>query len=235
MKSHLAPQFPNRVSLTLDSISSCLAVRAVAFRASTVRWLTALCLSVFLIQEASAKFPIEILYKPEYASSFYAQGGLTRGPDGTLYGTSSVGTGVVFALRPNTSGGYTYAILHAFNGSDGAQPESGVILGPDGTLYGVTPLRVISVIYDGITATATYDWGTVFALKPDGSGGYVYSLILTFNRQNGADPNGRLLLASDGTLYGTTAEGGFVSDETSARGTVYSLKPNGSSGFDHSI
>ena len=90
-----------------------------------------------------------------------------------------------------------YTVLHDFKGDLGAI-YSGVTLAPDGSIYGTT--------YDGGAAAR----GSVFVLRPDGSGGYTYQTLHDFTGANGdgANPMASLLLASDGNLYGTSVAGG---------------------------
>ena len=74
---------------------------------------------------------------------------LIRDPAGNLYGTASSGgnlsdcgghgCGVIFKLAPNSSGGWSETVLHAFtNGWDGSFPQTPLALGADGNLYGTT-------------------------------------------------------------------------------------------------
>jgi uncharacterized repeat protein (TIGR03803 family) len=70
--------------------------------------------------------------------------GLTFDQAGNAYGVTGAGgettcqCGVVYKLVPGANGKWTYSVLHAFQGSDGAAPESGVILDSSGNLYGTT-------------------------------------------------------------------------------------------------
>jgi uncharacterized repeat protein (TIGR03803 family) len=74
------------------------------------------------------------------------------------------------------------------------------------------------------------DVGTVFKLAPTGSGGYTESVLHAFTgSSDGANPVGRLLMDSQGNLYGTTEFGG--SNNT---GTVFKLSPSGG-GYTESI
>ena len=67
---------------------------------------------------------------------------------GSLYGTtteggnlncgSGRGCGVVFKLTPNSNGGWTESVLHAFIDRAGAFPWAGVIFDAAGNLYGTT-------------------------------------------------------------------------------------------------
>src|SRR5262245_8942907 len=66
--------------------------------------------------------------------------GLTRTPDGRLWGTTGLGgkfeKGSVFVLTPDGLGGYDYTEIHAFRGGDGQEPNSSLLLATDGNLYG---------------------------------------------------------------------------------------------------
>src|ERR1051326_4297549 len=66
------------------------------------------------------------------ARPVFPYGGLVLGSDGNFYGTTenggSTGAGTVF--RITASGNLT--ILHSFDGSDGAHPQSGLLQGNDG-------------------------------------------------------------------------------------------------------
>jgi uncharacterized repeat protein (TIGR03803 family) len=74
-----------------------------------------------------------------FTGAFGPFGGLTMDPDGNLYGTLPVGgaygPGAVFKLTPS-DGGWTYASLHDFSGSDGSTPQGTLILDGHGNLYG---------------------------------------------------------------------------------------------------
>src|SRR5205814_6817000 len=69
----------------------------------------------------------------------YPYAGLVRDSAGTLYGTTQgggeFGAGTVYKLKPN---GDDFTVLHAFNGSEGANPYAGLIQDSAGNLYGTT-------------------------------------------------------------------------------------------------
>jgi uncharacterized repeat protein (TIGR03803 family) len=84
--------------------------------------------------------------------------------NGTLYGTTWVGgtygLGTVFSM---TTSGKEH-VLHSFNGSDGAHPETDLI-DVNGTLYGTTHVGGFKWgCKPNINGTA--GCGTVFALTP---------------------------------------------------------------------
>ncbi len=91
--------------------------------------------------------------------------GLTLGPDGNFYGTTSLGTngglyrhGTVFRVTP--SGIMT--TLAWFAGTNSHAPSAGLVLGPDGSFYGTT--------FGGGAAysESNYGYGTVFKVSTNG-------------------------------------------------------------------
>ncbi len=125
---------------------------------------------------------------------------LLQAADGALYGTTDYG-----GLSPSISGygtafkltlDGTFTALYAFGGSwDGQHPGlSGLVEDADGFLYGTTMVG------------GDYQDGTVFVVTPDGFEFPVYSFSPYGG--DGAGPEAGVSLAVDGSLYGTTAEGG---------------------------
>jgi uncharacterized repeat protein (TIGR03803 family) len=103
---------------------------------------------------------------------------LIKGQDGAFYGLTSQGgannTGIVFKIDMN--GNFQQivgfpALLTGGVNSLGANPteEIGLAQGPDGTLYGST------------IAGGAYGYGTLFALKPNGSG---FTSLLDFKQSD---------------------------------------------------
>ncbi len=102
-------------------------------------------------------------------------------------------------------------ILYSFDGTNGASPLGGLTLGKDGNLYG-------AMKYGG-TKDGSAGFGTVFRMTPDG----VLTSLVSFNGENGYDPQAPLTLGDDGNLYGTTANGGT----NGGNGTVFKMTTNG--------
>lgn len=128
---------------------------------------------------------------------------------GYLYGMTEFGgvndKGTIFKISTAGSG---YVKLLDFAGtSNGSHPKGSLIF--DGTfLYGMT--------MDG----GTNDEGTVFKIKPDGSG---YTKLFDFaGITNGQYPEGSLISVGS-FLYGMTSGGGWNFD-----GCVFKIKPDGS-------
>jgi uncharacterized repeat protein (TIGR03803 family) len=101
-----------------------------------------------------------------------------------------------------------YTSLYNFLGhpSDGAAPEAGLI-NVGGTLYGVT------------YGAGEYSAGTVFKITTTGQESVLYNFGAS--AADGKSPVGSLLDV-DGTLYGTTFQGG-----TNGKGTVFKVTPAG--------
>lgn len=137
-----------------------------------------------------------------------ARGNLYRDKAGNFYGTALFGgadsSGTVFKYA--TDG--TFTVLHTFTGgNDGEFPEHGVVADATGNLYGVTAFG------------GTSGQGTVFKIDTAGNFSTVYSFT------GGADGGflyGGLAIDTDGTLYGSTGNGG-----ASSAGTVFRLTPDG--------
>jgi uncharacterized repeat protein (TIGR03803 family) len=117
---------------------------------------------------------------------------------GTLYGTTSAGGasggGTVFSIT--TSGKET--VLHSFGGPDGAEPM-GRLLNVNGMLYGTT------------ASGGANGGGTVFSMSPDGTEKVLHSFDYpySFPQSGGVIPEAGLINVN-GTLYGTTSQGGAV-------------------------
>ena len=110
-----------------------------------------------------------------------------------------------------TATAQTFTVLKSFGNLTnitGTYPRSQLVQGPDGTLYGTT-----SGGYGGVE-------GTVFKIRPDGSG---FAVLKQFtNSIDGKWPYAGLTL-SDGVLYGTTGFGGSFD-----AGTVFKMNTDGS-------
>jgi uncharacterized repeat protein (TIGR03803 family) len=140
---------------------------------------------------------------------------------GTLYSTTfsgdragcfdGLGCGTVFKIT--TSGAET--VLHGFGASgDGQSPAAGLI-NIKGTFYGTTQ--------DG----GEYGDGTVFSLTPSGTETVLHSFKA--GKGDGENPEAGLLDV-DGTLYGTTYNGGLKD-----RGTVFAITTSGKETVIHSF
>ncbi len=108
----------------------------------------------------------------------------------------------------------TFSVIHTFMGPEGSVPVAGVTLDRAGNLYGTTAL--------GGNSTRTCPLagcGTVFKMRNTGSG-WVLSSIYKFSGGDGESPDAPVVFGPDGSLYGTTGNGG-----SGGGGTVFNLRP----------
>ena len=147
--------------------------------------------------------------------------------DGTLYGTTygggAYGQGTVFAI--SVSG--KERVLHSFgSGTDGVWPSASLI-DVNGKLYGTTGHG------GGPGCGFGNSCGTVFSITTDGKEKVLHSF--------GSGTDGWWPFASltdvNGTLYGTTANGGADRSTcgNTGCGTVFSITPDGSEKVLHSF
>ena len=107
----------------------------------------------------------------------------------------------------------TFTTFVNFNGINGAYPYCSPLLqGTDGNLYGTT--------YAGgdLACNAPLGCGMVFRISPTGK----LTTAYTFHGPDGAGPDGGLIQAMSGDLYGTTYYGGTYSN-----GTVFKITSGG--------
>jgi len=143
----------------------------------------------------------------------YPQSELLHAHDGRIYGTATAGGGQrlggVFRIATDGTG---YSITTDFyhgQPDDPRQPVGGLIQLPEGAMFGTTK-------FGGVR-----NHGTVFRL--DANGKLVAVRSLNFGTDGLMQPEGTLLRASDGMLYGTCTLGGAGS-----AGGVFRLSPDGS-------
>lgn len=149
-------------------------------------------------------------------------GGLMLATNGDLYGVTSYGGahgnenrgGTVFKITP----GGTLTTLHNFCAkkqcNDGENPES-LVQASNGNLYGTT--------LNG----GAYGHGTLFEMTPKGALTTLYNFCSPQSGcADGAFPEGSLVQATDGNLYGTTYGGGY-NHTIYTGGTVFKVTPGG--------
>ncbi len=142
--------------------------------------------------------------------------GVTFGPDGALYGTTSsgggdgcnhVGCGTVYRLTIDGQ----ESVLHAFvDGADGANPRGRVVFDGKGNLYGTTA--------NGGDPNGDNDYGTVFKISAKGSESILYAFK---GGSNAFLPAGTMVFDNAGNLFGTAAGG------ASKQGSIFKLTPDG--------
>jgi uncharacterized repeat protein (TIGR03803 family) len=95
----------------------------------------------------------------------------------------------------------------AFNGTDGAYPESGLVADSVGNFYGVTAFG------------GSNNVGLVYEISPTGNTA-IETILYEFTASTGCYPISNLIFDSAGNLYGTTSGCG-----TFSQGTVFEVSP----------
>ena len=136
-------------------------------------------------------------------------GGVVAGSDDKFYGVTNSGPpnnrSMVFQISSIGSNGWRYQFT---GGADGDQPQAELMLGIDGNLYGTTSVG------------GAFGNGTIFKITQSGSLTTLYSFS---GATDGKTPLATLLQGHDGTIYGTTSDGGAF-----GKGTLFKLTSNNS-------
>src|SRR5271163_4838918 len=124
---------------------------------------------------------------------------------------------VLAFILTQSSQAQTLTVLHNFTGGqDGSQPVAGLTIDQAGNFY-------------GSASAGGAGYGTVFKLTHKGSGWTLGPLYSFAGGNDGAGRVARMVLGSNGTLYGSTAAGGGGSCskiyEYSGCGMIFNLRP----------
>jgi uncharacterized repeat protein (TIGR03803 family) len=140
--------------------------------------------------------------------SFYgvaAAGGIDNGDAGC-----PLGCGTVFRITPKGALTIVYSFCTQTNCADGETPQAGLVQATNGNFYGVT-------FYGGT------GWGNVFEVTAGGRLTSLHSFCPHYpDCGDGIFPQGQLIQASNGKLYGTTSVFGANNG-----GTVFEITPAG--------
>ena len=141
---------------------------------------------------------------------------LVQGTNGNLYGTTETGgpnnDGTIFQLTPTG----TLTTAHTFEGTDGARPLAGLLLALDGSFYGTTSFG------GDLSCSAGNSFGCGTAFRMSASGALTMLHVFEGIPNDGQMPVGVLLQATNGNIYGTTADGGAY-----GAGSIFKLSPAG--------
>jgi uncharacterized repeat protein (TIGR03803 family) len=158
------------------------------------------------------------------------QAGLVQATDGNFYGMTQYGgteyggngclviggCGTVFKITPSGTLTTLYIFCSQSGCTDGEYPSGGLVQATDGNLYGTTG-------GGGTNCASEGGCGTIFEITPTGTLTTLYSFCSRHNCVDGEFPDGGLVQATDGNLYGTTGGGGTNCASEGSCGTVFKL------------
>jgi uncharacterized repeat protein (TIGR03803 family) len=166
--------------------------------------------------------------QPNCTDGEYPEAKLLLGSDGNFYGTTywaganannllyDDGGGTVFKITPSGNLTTLYSFCSQTNCVDGDSSLGGLIQAPDGTFYGTTTAGGTGLLCTGAC-------GTIFNLTSTGTLTTLYNFCSERLCTDGGIPMAGLLLASNGSFYGTTNFYGT----SGAYGTAFVLAPTG--------
>ena len=170
------------------------------------------CGTVYQLSFSGSGWTENIIYRFQGGSDGqFPSGGLVFDQAGNIYGTSQGGAnggGTVFKLTPSGNN-WSFSLLYSLVGimhQDG--PTGSLLLDAAGNLYGISS-------YNG-----TNGYGAVFKLTPS-NGSWIYTSVHDFTGgDDGAYPDGGIVMDIHGNLFGAAYGGG-----TQQRGTVWEIMP----------
>jgi uncharacterized repeat protein (TIGR03803 family) len=168
---------------------------------------------LFELSNSGSGWVENAIYELAGANGSNPFGGLIFDASGNLYGATSCGGsgngGTVFQLSPS-GGGWDFTLLYSFSGDCQWGPADSLTMDSAGNLYGTT-------YRDGASGL-----GSVFKLTHS-SGGWTYSDLHDFSGgADGCEPNGGVVVDSQGNIYGTTTGCGQYPNQY---GTIWEIMP----------
>jgi uncharacterized repeat protein (TIGR03803 family) len=148
---------------------------------------------------------------------------LLQASNGNLYGITQGDVdnfkqplyGSIFEITLTGSFTNLYTFCSLPNCVDGAYPQGSLIQAPNGNFYGTTG------------GGGAHSGGTLFELTPSGKLTTLYSFCAQTNCADGSGPQGGLVFAPNGKLYGTTYYGGLYCLPNGGCGTVFEITTSG--------
>src|SRR5450631_4502733 len=139
--------------------------------------------------------------------------GLMQASNGNFYGTTYFGgannSGTIFEITPAGRFKTLYSFCSKTNCTDGMNPASAPVQSRNGNLYGT--------VHGG----GSHGSGALYEITQSGRFKTLNSFCDQANCSDGSNPWAGLLQASDGSFYGTTANGG-----ANGQGTIFKFTIN---------
>ena len=171
---------------------------------------------------------------PYYGVVFDSKGNLwgmtARGGTPQCGGGGTPGCGIVYKLSPAGDGAWNETIGFVFlNSKTGTNPFGGLAIDGADNLYG--------------PVAGSPGLGAIFQMRPQADGSLSESLIHVFRgcghecHDDGAFPNGSFVFDAEGSLYGTTYDGGGAGTicKPIGCGTLFKLTPDGQGGWNETL
>jgi uncharacterized repeat protein (TIGR03803 family) len=169
--------------------------------------------TIFKLNKDGSDYEVIHRFTKTLGTAYWPAGEIVVGSDGKLYGRSLAGgqSDVATVFRLNRDG-TNFEILHqgSLDGGNEFYAYGGLIEASDGRFYG-------NSIGDG-----EHRGGAVFGMNKDGSDFKILHAFTTTGA-DGKYPEGGVIEASDGRLYGTTSAGGNFD-----WGTLFRINKDGS-------
>lgn len=149
-----------------------------------------------------------LLHAMSWSDGAHAFGPLVQATNYWFYGTALEGGANYLGTLFRVSSKGDFEVLFNFDGAHGANPMAGLIQGTNGSFYGVT------------MGGGAYGLGALFEMTPNHTVKVLHSFL--GGSVDGSTPEGGIVQASDGNLYGTTSDGGEHQG-----GVLFRLTPGG--------
>ncbi len=172
--------------------------------------------SVYQLVRTNGSWTYDTLYSfAGLGDGLRSSAGLVMDAAGNLYGATVMGGpsqgGTVYKLTPGPN--WTFSTIYGISGSNGG-PAYTLAMDSSGNLYGAN------------NSDGAFGFGSVFQLSPV-NGSWIYTSLYDFT--GGADgryPNGKIVIDTQGNLYGTTGSGGIQNGNcTSGCGILWKIAP----------
>jgi uncharacterized repeat protein (TIGR03803 family) len=162
--------------------------------------------TIFKIRKDGTGFAVIRQFLPTKDGA-YPSGGLIKGTDGFLYGTTNAtffGAGTIYKIKTD---GTSFTILRPVTESEVHGNNGKLLQGGDGFFYGMS------------ASGGSFNNGILFKIAANGTG---YAVLKNFTREEGG-PYGSLVQGGDGFLYGMTSYDG----RSENGGTIFKIAMNG--------
>lgn len=173
--------------------------------------------TIFKMTRSGDQWTKTILYRTNQQSDGVILNGVAFDRLGNLFGLTfqggSEGGGTAFEMQP-VGGGWSFTVIaNLSGGSEGIGARAKPLIDARGNLYGTT------------AGGGAFNCGNVFELTPSG-GTWTYRSLHDFTcGSDGGIPYGKLIIDSDGNLFGTAYGGGSQACYSQGCGVVFEITP----------